>query len=700
MKRLIIILLIFLTFSLLQFGQQEKAGTKPKIGLLTFSVNAFDEESKKINASLKALKGVIEKELKKKFEIVGYPPGEITYSDIELPEVTIDPVVEPETNKKLEKLCQKDWDGLVFGHFHQEGKLVVVTRFYLSKNKYPGLKKDERIISSQEIEIPTTNLGKKPLEEHTTESIEKLIKTIETKKPEVFGLVKKEVKKEPPSKVTEPPKEEPKPTKQDTRPTQTKKKPGIKVDYEVVPLTARNVYQMISDNGFYCEKYSGSSFHGEALNTFKKIKGKVFPYMRTVTATKNKKNNLVKTKSRSRKKKTNEKEIVLEWSPKPIECSFQEALDNIAHRNKIKTDKNKKWRIPTIMEVFSIIVKGKKKNYFPPGFQLPGNKSIFFWTSTPLKKEGTSLEYDKANKAYFVVQLVFLPDKDEYSLRFHFQNIDQKYIEGIYLLPVYSDKVYAYRKNLLPTDTKVPGFDDKYVPGFDDPPDKNISQEPVPSTSPEKKAPTSKKSPNITPKSSSTTKIPGFDDVPPVSNKNSSPKVNASKTPRKLPTTKIKISLIPYFWKGMHGSTKEQELYDINFDIETLLKELKKHVREHFYCELIIDNKRADGPKNVSLFTKFYNIIQPNQNERILIKAGIIANDIMGPNNIDILVSVLHGMHMKGVEYLKPLIISQLDNTVDTGKNNEFVHTRKGRGRLKKYVIKIIKEILYSNLSR
>ena len=60
--------------------------------------------------------------------------------------------------------------------------MIVVSRIYLSKNKYPNLKKDERIISSPEIEIPTTNLGQKSLETYAAKSIQELIEAIMTEK--------------------------------------------------------------------------------------------------------------------------------------------------------------------------------------------------------------------------------------------------------------------------------------------------------------------------------------------------------------------------------------------------------------------------------------------------------------------------------------------------------------------------------------
>jgi hypothetical protein len=687
MRKLTSILLIFLTFPILQFGQQEEEKRTPKIVLLTFSVNAFDEESKKINTGLKGLKGVIDKELKKSFQIVEELPDEITYSDIELPEVTIDPVVEPETNKKLEQLCKQDWDGLVFGHFHQEDKLIVVSRIYLSKKKYTNLKKDERIISSPEIEIPTTNLDQRSLESHTTQSLQELIKAIKTKRPEVFGLVKKEVKKEPAQKIMEPPKQEPKPKPQDTKPAQVKEQTTIEEDYGVVPLTARDVYQMIIDNGFYCEKVSGSTFHGEAFKTIPLPKNKAFPYNRRVTAVI--KGNIIKTRSISREKKTDEKEIVLEWSPEPSECSFQEAKELIDNRNKNKVDKDKKWRIPTIMELFSIVEQGKKKNYFPKGFKLPTDKSFTFWTSTPLKKEGTSLKYDKANKAYLVVQCVFLKG-GEYSLRFDFQNLDEKDIKNIYLLPVYSDKVYTYTP-ILGFDTNsnnaalITGGKDN-VPGFDDPPGKNTSKNPVltPSNKTQKEV-VSNKSQDNPQKSGESEKIPGFDYMP-----------NASTVPPKPPKTEpsgsdsqpfkygtkpardVNIALFQYISK-MTPPVERKLLDDLNNAIKEALKSVEVNLRDNYNPKLklnIIKMKLSD----INDITGFY-ISLSDTKASDEDKLNNIKRNIMISSNIDIIVTVQHFFEVKndpikfhhenpragrGMHTFIPVIINGINNKIHT----------------------------------
>jgi hypothetical protein len=702
MRKLTSILLIFLTFPILQFGQQEEEKRTPKIGLLTFSVNAFDEESQKINTSLRGLKDIIRNELKGKendriFKIEEESTDVITYSDIELPEVTIDPVVEPETNKKLEQLCKQDWDGLVFGHFHQEDKLIVVSRIYLSKKKYTNLKKDERIISSPEIEIPTTNLDQRSLESHTTQSLQELIKAIKTKRPEVFESVRKEVKKEPSQKIMEPPKQEPKPKPQDTKPAQVKEQTTIEEDYGVVPLTARNVYNMVIEKGFYCEIVKGSGFHGEGLDETRVPKDGIFREKRIVIGVED--SGLIRTENQA-VENVNDK-ILLWWSLGKInKCSYKSAGNDIEKlNNEYKgKDKNKRWRIPTLMEVFSI-VKEKTNNHFPNIFKFPAKTDLIFWTSTPVKKEGTVLDYEKQNKAYFVVESKYNGKTGNYSLSFSFKNMEAN---DAYLLPVYSNKVYTY--------TPIPGFDTDSnnaapiaggkdnIPGFDDDPGNNTRKNPVltPSNKTQKEV-VSKKSQDNPQKSGDSEKIPGFDDMP-VSHKNSSQKAHSPITVKKYQPKKIKISLIPYFDKAIYGSTKEQELNDINYDIEQLvLNELKEKVRAELYRDLEIDNKRTDGQVNASLLEEFYQIISTTPGKPKEVKVGRIISDIMGPNNIDILVSVSHGVGWPGerLEYLGIFIISLVDNTQS---NDKFPNTKNGHDRLKEYVRKEIEKVLYKKI--
>jgi len=141
-------------------------------------------------------------------------------------------------------------------------------------------------------------------------------------------------------------------------------------------------------------------------------------------------------------------------------------------------------------------------------------------------------------------------------------------------------------------------------------------------------------------------------------------------------------------------------LNDFNYDVKQfILKKLKMKVRADLYYDLVVDNKRTDDPGNRSLFEKLHQIFRSPPEIRRKFMAGRIINDIMRPNSIDIIVIVKHGIGYlaEGFEYLNPLIISLVDNKPS---RERFPHTKRGRGRLKEYVLKKIKNILYKKFSR
>jgi hypothetical protein len=673
MKRLIPILLIFLTFSLLQFGRKkETKKITPKIGLLTFSVNAFDEESKKINAGLKAVKGVIDRELKKSFHIVEKTSDEITYSDIELPEVTIDPGVEPETNKKLEKLCKQDWDGLVFGHFHQEDKLIVVTRFYLSKKKYPSIKKDERIISSPEIEIPTTNLGKKSLESHTTQSIQELIESIKTKRPEVFGLVKKKAAATPDTKK---PKEQKKLPEQKESKRQKKTKIGQKgkdkegkKGYEIETLTAKDVYQMIIDNGFYCEIVKGSQFHEDGLKDIKKRpKNSIFSLKRIIDAQR-KGDDVIRTISiKDFESPKGEKKIELLWYTKSLQyCSYKKAIEIINNLNNKET-KKRKWRIPTVMELLSI-TRHDTTDHFPYIFKFHEyfqKKELVFWTSTAFKGTHCVIKstYDKSKKIYW--------------LHFSFMNIKRK--NKALILPVYSEKVYLY-------ENKIPGFDgttkkststsrgaDK-IPGFDNPLKKSTGKKSVPSTPP--KSGSSKKSDTISPKSKTPDKIPGFDDNPDPP-KRKLPKTISSRsnnTKRFLPKNRIKLNILLFPVvddEKMKNRGKFVFPTQFNESVKLTLEELKEELIKN--CELkIIEISHS----YIHIIRQFYRIILNNRISKDRKLFEITDKIIVPPTFTDIDIVVAGRCFKLGGVYVSSTYLIDLINydipVIHSGGSSDF----------------------------
>ena len=278
-----------------------------------------------------------------------------------------------------------------------------------------------------------------------------------------------------------------KPVKKENDPKSKTVQTGTKKDThgpKAEALTAEDVYRMIMDNGFYCDITHGSPFHQEALKNLQNPPKSAFPLKRKVTAVKDKDGFILTDSINTGTAKTIEnKKIHLQWSPQITHCTFEQAVKTIETLNKKPTDKKQTWRIPTVMELFSI-VRDKTKNHLPPLFKLPGNQTLVFWTSTPVKKEGV-LEYDKKNTACFVVRSFYDKNKDTYSLGFGFQNIEPNYKTNAFLIPVLSSNVYTY------TSPKKPKKSPK------------TKKKPPPAKSPQT---------SPLPKSHDAGKIPGFDD--------------------------------------------------------------------------------------------------------------------------------------------------------------------------------------------
>jgi len=437
-------------------------------------------------------------------------------------------------------------------------------------------------------------------------------------------------------------------------------------------MTAQEVYQMIIKYGFYCEIVKGSGFHGEGLKGMKVPKDFIFKGKRVITA-ETKAKNFLETKSVHQEKKKQE-EMVLGW-PLQVknQCSFQTADGRIKILNNSNTDKNKKWRIPTIMELFSIIQQNAK-NHFPPEFKFPKDETLTFWTSTPVKKGGTFLEYDKNNKAYFVVQSSYIKKDRIYSLSFGFQNIKGENEETALLLPVFSDKVYTYqaaapRKAASTTpNVKLPGFDD------------NVASPTAPA---KKRAPVT-----VKPKRhAAADKIPGFDDVPAVR--------SAAGTPRRTQPT-IKISLFPHLMADAADDSKKKLLDHINDqvkqDIDALKKELKMRYNRHLIVDKMDPFDRNDMPKISQLY---YIVSDENLSESETISQ--IKNHIMIPLGIDIILTIKHSLNKNsGIENMKPMVIDSLHNKID--KINLIHNIKEQRyDNLKRKVKDMMKEIFFTD---
>jgi hypothetical protein len=443
-------------------------------------------------------------------------------------------------------------------------------------------------------------------------------------------------------------------------------------------MTAHDVFNMVVQQGFYCEIVKGSGFHGEGLKGMPIPKDFIFKGKRSITAEIREKD-FLETKSVPKEKKKNREEIVLGW-PLQIksQCSFQTAEGHIKIFNQKNTDKNKKWRIPTIMELFSIVQDQENtKNHFPKEFKLPENETLTFWTCTPVKKVGTFLEYDKDNKAYFVVQSSYNKRDGTYSLSFGFNNIEGENKENAFLLPVFSDKVYTYgaaaaQKTASPTPStkgngKIPGFDDYAVP---------------PTVPAKKKAPVT-----TTPKQPATDRIPGFDDVP-VNKPAVSPPGNNQST--------IKISLFPHLIADTADDSSKQLLDYINDQVIQELDTLKAELKMRFNRHLIIDKMNPFNKNHMDKISALYFIVS-DESLTDSEKISQIKNQIINPLDIDIILTIKYSLeNSSGIEIMKPTVIDGLHNQiyekVDIQNDKEQRYQR-----LRKKIKKMVKEIFFND---
>lgn len=124
-------MVILIIINTLCLSGKVKPGQSMEIGLLTFSRMVFAEEKSLMGEPYKNLENI----LINRFNIKHYfDKEEISFAELESPENMIDQVMTQDTPDKLEEFCQeKNLDGIIFGHFHQEEKIHLVFRFYYSK---------------------------------------------------------------------------------------------------------------------------------------------------------------------------------------------------------------------------------------------------------------------------------------------------------------------------------------------------------------------------------------------------------------------------------------------------------------------------------------------------------------------------------------------------------------------------------------
>ena len=310
---------------------------------------------------------------------------------------------------------------------------------------------------------------------------------------------------------------------------------------ETQPLTPHHVYQMILDYGFYCEIISGNPFHKEALQGINIPAKSVFPLRRSILDRKTNHGNIETwSQVEFNSRKTVETNIMLSWYPKIVNCSFDNAINILNNYNHEQKGGHFQWRIPTITELFSII---DSKSLLPGEFALRRGDDFTFWTSTPVMKKGTLLEASKSKKAYYIVRCRYININDTYSISFNYLDIEQKKPLKAHLLPVFSEKQYAYT---APVSTSAPPRSRNTVPQFStvkkNKPGKNTvnsvspagSQNTIPgfSTNPKNRQRAGTKPSNTNSTATSQDKIPGFDDIP-------------SKPSKKHPPTKKPVLKTP-----------------------------------------------------------------------------------------------------------------------------------------------------------
>jgi hypothetical protein len=476
---------------------------------------------------------------------------------------------------------------------------------------------------------------------------------------------------------------------------------------ELEPLTAKDVYRMIIDNGFYCDITPGSPFHQEALKSIQNSPKMAFPLKRKITTVKEQ-NGFILTKSiHTRAAQNNEnKKIQLRWTPKITYCTYEQAIEIIRILNKTYTDKKQTWRIPTVMELFSIM-QDKSKNHLPPAFKLTDNQTLVFWTSTPVKKQGTVLEYDKKNPAYFVVRSLYDKNKDTYSLGFGFQNIGPTYKTNAFLIPVLSSKVYTYQP--IP-----PARPPQSIKPTTSPP-----QQPKKSPQTANKPPA--KTPQTTPlpKSHGPDKIPGFDDYKGPTKKQTKKTVSAGKKtgqpypgnivpgfdhPTGSTNTKpavsytFKIALYPIFREGIVDDDKEKFLENLKKQIKREVFVLAAKVKRELTYGLSLEEKKLnifDGKSRKEIGQLNKIIVDPYLSQAAKLRK--IKDEIMSAPHIDMVIVIRYfDTDDDDIYFLVPTIISGISHEI---YSFPFVLRKSQAGILSKYVKEITGKIIYNFFS-
>ena len=476
---------------------------------------------------------------------------------------------------------------------------------------------------------------------------------------------------------------------------------------ELEALTANDVYRMIMENGFYCDITPGSPFHQEAIKTLRNPPKTFFPLKRKITALKEQ-NGFILTKSiHTRPAQNNEnKNIHLNWTPKITYCTYEQAIEIIKILNQTYTGKKQTWRIPTVMELFSII-RDKTENHLPPAFNLPGNQTLVFWTSTPVKKQGTILEHDKKNPAYFVVRSLYDKSKDTYSPGFGFQNIGPTFKTNAFLIPVLSSKVYTYRPS------------QPVKPPQSSQPSTSPPQQPKKSPKTRKNKPAKTPQTKPLPKSHDPGKIPGFDDYKGSAKKQTKKTAPAgTKSGQPHPGNKVpgfdhttggtnsktaisytfKIALYPIFREGIVDDDKEKFLENLKKQVKQEVFVLGAKVKRELTYSLSLEEKKLNifdvkSWKELGQLNKI--IVDPYLSQAAKLRK--IKDEIMSAPHIDIVIIIQYfDTDDDDIYFLVPTIISGISHEIFS---TPFVLKKSRAGVLSKYVKEITGKIIYNFFS-
>ncbi|HLP60810.1 MAG TPA: hypothetical protein VK186_18360 [Candidatus Deferrimicrobium sp.] len=570
--------------------------------------------------------------------------------------MTIDPQFESRADKKLNELCEKNkLNAIVFGHFQEEDDLIVVFRYYLAGEKIP---KKQRIFSTKSVKIKIDENINNELQMQ----VDALTKELEDKLIAKFAITQPENKKDDENNSDDKTKNPP--VQSNGMPEENQAVSQAQTESERTPitveemLTPHEVYKMIMEKGFYCETVD-SDYHKEALKGIRVPKDSKFNYNRQLIASLEQKE-IIRTESTMLSSDKEGEKIILKW-PKKVDwelCYYDDAKARLDALNKSKDNKDRKWRIPTIMELFSII-KGDTGNHFHTIFKLPKGADLIFWTSTQVKKEGTKLEYNKDEIAYFVIRSKYI-EKDIYSVSFASYNINRNEDKKALLFPVFSENEYRYKpiidqledSNILGLDNEKNSTDSSISNKIDSKPSATTPSIVSPITS----------SPPV--KSADEDKIPGFDDVPSPLNNSSKSNEKGEKRyySKKNSSSKIKIAIYPYTYSGILEDRREKDFLNlINDEIEKELNSLK--LKLNFDLTIIKENSYSQNNNLTTLYNILLEKILENQVERSEILSAAKLR-IMNPENIDIIVTVEHYFFRENLELLVPIIISGIDDRV------------------------------------